>query len=164
MPLDMANGRQKKNALLEFRFSSHCYSRLPKEGEEIPDGTMIRDGSTHKPRDRVFCLDRYNLSLQLVGRLDTLIASNGEVMRSRHLNFFSTHLVTVDAHGGLSSVPYYIFMMPTKKQPENREPRIELFVESAYPATDPNIPPPVGKGSAQSLSVMLGGVWETGSL
>src|SRR5258707_13259613 len=79
MTLDLRGRLQKKNARLEFGFSCHCYSRGPGEGEDIPDGMRVKEGSKELPRDRIFSLERYSLSLGLVAHIDNLIQSNGDV-------------------------------------------------------------------------------------
>lgn len=159
MTLDLRGGMQKKDARLEFRFSCHCYSRGPKEDEEaIPEGMLVPDGSMEQPRDRIFCPNRYELSLQLVEKIDALIASNGNVEKSRHLNFFATSLVVQDEGGDTQDVPYYVFMKAKKKQDPNQPPKLDIFVESAYPG-DTNIPAPVAKGNPMPLSEVLGEVW-----
>ena len=163
MTLDLRGGLQKKNARLEFRFSCHCYSRRPKEGEAIPLGMRVTDGSAHSPRNRIFCQNRYDLSLQLVNKIDNLIATNGAVERSRHLNFFAIFLPTIGENGEVEQVAYYVFMHAKKKQDPNQPPKLDIYVESAYP-DDPLIPAPIGKGREASLSVMLGEVWVNGSL
>lgn len=163
MTLDLRGGCQKKNARLEFRFSCHCYSRRPANGEAIPSGMQVSDGSAHDPRNRIFSWERYQHSLALVERIDDLIESNGLVLRSRHLNFFSTHVITTTASGADVATPYYIFMAPTKKQDKNQPPKLDIFVESAYPNA-PSIPGPVGVGAAVPLSEMLGRAWVNGGL
>lgn len=161
MDLDLRGGLVKKGARLSFRFSQHCYSRGPSVGEAIPAGWCVPEGPADKPRDRIFCVQRYGHSLQLVQHLDTLIQTNGQVQRSRHLNFFATTLVVTGANGQPVSVPYYIFLMAKKKQDPSQPPRLDIFVESAYPH-DPNIPGPIGTGSPIPLSVLLGQVWAAG--
>ncbi|MGB4065652.1 MAG: hypothetical protein WBK19_17665 [Azonexus sp.] len=161
MDLDLRGGLVKKNARLSFRFSQHCYSRGPSVGEAIPVGWRIPEGPADKPRDRIFCLQRYAYSLQLVTHLDTLIQTNGTVQRSRHLNFFATTLVLADAAGAQVSVPYYIFLKARKKQDPNQPPRLDIFVESAY-TDDPHIPGPYGVGAPVPLSVLLGQIWAAG--
>lgn len=161
MDLDLRGGLKKKNAWLSFRFSCHCYSRGPAVGESIPPGWLVPDGSVHKPRNRIFCEERYSYSLQLVHHLDTLIHTNGMVQRSRHLNFFSTMLTLPCSEGQQLTLPYYIFLDATKKQDPNQPPRLDIFVESAY-TDDPNIPGPFGDGSPMQLSELLGHVWVQG--
>lgn len=159
MTLDISRGNtQKKNARLEFRFSCHCYSRGPKEGEHIPPELLVPDGSAEMPRDRIFCQIRYNLSLQLVQHIDRLIEENGIVQKSRHLNFFATQLLTPDEHGVMQEMPYYVFMKAKKKQDPNQPKKLDIFIESAYP-DDPSVPAPVPKGGPMRLSFVLGEVW-----
>lgn len=151
MTLDLRGGVQKKDAWLEFRFSNHCYSRGPNESElPIPGEMLVRDGA----RQRIFCQTRYSLSLGLVAHIDNLIAQNGKVEKSRHLNFFSTTIVTP---AGIQT-PYYVFMRPKKKQDPNQPPKLDIFVESAY-HQDPNIPAPASSSGPIPLSVVLGEIW-----
>ncbi len=161
MDLDLRGGLVKKGARLSFRFSQHCYSRGPSVGEAIPAGRRIPEGPADNPRDRIFCEQRYEYSLQLVQHIDALIQNNGLVQRSRHLNFFATTLVLADESGESVSVPYYIFLKAKKKQDPNQPARLDIFVESAY-TDDPNIPGPFGKGAPIRLSVLLGQIWAAG--
>lgn len=158
MTLDLDGGIQKKNARVEFGFSSHCYSRGPFEGEVIPSAMLVPDGSEYSPRHRIFCPDRYRLSLNLVGLIDRLIDSNGHVLRSIHVNFYSTTIVTIGQDGGEIEAPYYVFMSAKKKQDPNQPPKIAVFVESAYPG-NPSIPPPKPASAPIKFSAMLGKVW-----
>lgn len=161
MNLALRGGAIKKNARLNFRFSCHCYSRGPAVGEIIPAGWLVPDGSSSNPRPRIFCVNRYTYSLQLVHHIDALIQANGQVQHSRHLNFFATTMVVANATGQPVSIPYYIFLKAKKKQDPNQPPRLDIFVESAY-TDDPNIPGPFGKGASMHLSELLGQVWAEG--
>lgn len=158
LTLDLPDGKQKLNALVEFDFSSHCYSRRPKKNEAIPQGVLVKDGSKHKPRNRIFCPIRYSYSKSLVQRIDDLIANNGTVEYSRHQNFFSTSLVDFLENGQPVTISYFIFMSAKKTNRVNEERRITVFVESAY-HEDPAIPPPVGHGRPIQFSKLLGCIW-----
>lgn len=159
MTLDLRGGKQKRNARLEIRFSCHCYSRGPAIGEAIPLGMLVPDGSAHDPRNRIFCWVRYNHSLSLLQKIDSLIQNNEEVCRSRHHNFFSTTIVAQDRNGALVEIPYYIFISAKKKQDLGLPPKLDLFIESAYPDS-PDIPSPQGGGALMPLSEMLGRFWD----
>ena len=151
MDLNVIGGKIKRNASLEFRFSSHCYSRGPKDGEEIPNGMVVADG----PRKRIFCPTRYSLSLGLVRHIDDLVSKNGMVEKSRHLNFFSTTMISPQG----IEIPYYVFMRPQKRQALNQPPKIHIHVESAYHHDDSSIPAPTSIGAPKKLSEVLGEVW-----
>lgn len=151
MDLNVLGGKIKKKALLEFRFSNHCYSRTPKDDETVPAGMVVVDGS----RNRIFCPTRYSLSRNLAQHINELVSKNGMVEKSRHLNFFSTTMVSPQG----VEIPYYVFMQPQKKQDANQPPKIDIHVESAYHHDDPSIPAPTSRGAAQPLSVLLGEVW-----
>lgn len=163
MTLDLRGGKQKNNAFLEIRFSNHCYSRGPAEGEAIPHDMFVADGSPEMPRNRIFCWNRYKHSQDLAAKIGLLIQSNGNVRKSRHRNFFSTTVVTQDENGVAIQVPYYIFISAKKDQEEGKPKKLVLFVESAYPES-PGIPSPEGHGGSMPLSRMLGKVWEDGSI
>jgi len=151
MDLNVIGGKIKKNALLEFRFSNHCYSRGQKDGEIIPDGMLVTDGL----RKRIFCQIRHSLSCNLAQHINDLVSENRMVEKSRHLNFFSTTMVSPTG----VEIPYYVFMRPQKKQDINQPPKIDIHVESAYHHDDPSIPTPTSIGAPQRLSVVLGDVW-----
>jgi len=159
MTLDLRAGKQKHNVRLEFRFSCHCYSRKPKAGETIPTHLFIPEGPRSNPRDRIFCEKRYLLSLDLLTLIDDLILNNKEVDRSRNHNIFSTHLVMFNEDGTSTEIEYYIFMDVNKKQDPSQPPKLEIFIESAYPQDD-NVPNPASHGRPLKLSVVLGNVWE----
>jgi|GEM_PF-2084305 len=160
MTLDLRGvNRQKHNVRLEFRFSNHCYSKRPKEGEVIPAHLLVIDGSKQNPRNRIFNEQRYLLSLDLIQKLDDLITNNREVDRSRNHNVFSTHLIQVNQDGTATEVPYYIFMDVSKKQEPQQPAKLDIFIESAYPH-DENVPGPAATGRPIKLSVVLGSVWE----
>jgi hypothetical protein len=151
MDLNVLGGKIKKNALLEFKFSNHCYSRGQKDGEIVPADMLVIDGA----RERIFCKTRYSLSFNLTRHIYDLVSNNGMVEKSRHLNFFSTTIVSPNG----VEIPYYVFMRPQKKQDANQPPKIYVHVESAYHHDDQSIPAPTSKGTAQKLSEVLGEVW-----
>ncbi len=150
-------GNLKKKILVLFRFSCHCYSRGPAQGEVIPPAFRIPDGSKEMPRDRIFDPRRYNLSFQLVGCIDALIASQGHVHKSRHDNFFriDTQQETID--GVLTPISYYIFMSAKKSAEPQQEKRIRIHVESAYPES-PSVPDPHSERALPFVE-MLGKIW-----
>jgi hypothetical protein len=153
-------GFAKKKILVEFRFSNHCFSRGPSQGEEIPPGFLIPDGSTKMPRNRIFDPRRYHLSTNLVSYIDALIASEGEVRKSRHDNFFCVTDVHENTDGVLTTVNYYIFMSARKVAEPNQEKRIRVYVESAYPES-PDVPAP-NFVAARSFPEVLGEIWSSG--
>lgn len=150
-------GGLTKTLLVEFRFSCHCYSRGPSQGESIPPQLRIADGSVHMPRDRIFDERRYALSRQLVACIDALIETQGTVHRSRHDNYFRVDTLRESANGVLAPVSYYIFMSARKVAEPGQAKRIKIYVESAYPAL-PAIPAPA---SVQELPFrqVLGKIW-----
>lgn len=150
-------GGLKKTLLVEFRFSCHCYSRGPSQGEAIPPQLRIADGSRHMPRDRIFDERRYALSHQLVACIDALIASNATVHRSRHDNFFRIDTLQESANGVLTPFSYYIFMSVRKVAEPGQAKRIKIYVESAYPHL-PAVPAPTSVQEWPFRQV-LGKIW-----
>ncbi len=110
------------------------------------------------PRPRVFDLERYSLSFELVRLVDELMTTNGTVTRTRHENFYRVDSMQVERNGMAVAVPYFIFMHARKVAMPNRPRFVRVFVESAYAEQD-GIPHPAGKGST-SFGRMLGAVWE----
>lgn len=117
---------------MEFRFSSHCYSRLPADGEAIPPDLSVRDGSDHHPRNRIYDQVRY-LSLKLVDCIDNIIATDAVVTRSKHNNFFHVSVAEATPAGVATQVDYYVFMSARKVSEPNQPKMIKIFVETAYP-------------------------------
>lgn len=154
-------GNVKKEILVEFRFSSHCYSRGPSEGEVIPPDLKIPDGSVHMPRDRIFDLRRYRLSFEVVACIDALITSQGQVHKSRHDNFFRVDTLQETIEGVLTPITYYIFMSARKSVEPNQEKRILIYVESAYPELA-SVPSPHSTRE-MSFAEALGKVWAPGA-
>lgn len=142
---------------VEFRFSSHCYSRLPADGEEIPPDLFVRDGSDHHPRNRIYDQVRYDLSLKLVDCIDNIIATDAVVTRSKHNNFFHVSVAEATPAGVVTQVDYYVFMSARKVSEPNQPKMIKIFVETAYP-NDPGGPAP-GGGASRSFGTMLGEYW-----
>ena len=150
-------GGLRKQVDVEFRFSSHCYSRGLAHGEIAPAGLEVPDGSAHQPRPRVFDRERYQLSRQLVGLIDQLIQSNGPVSKTRHENFYRIDHVETTRAGVERTVAYFVFFHARKVQAPNRPKSLLVWVESAYPEQD-GIPHPQGQGR-RSLAAMLGEKW-----
>lgn len=150
-------GGIEKTVVVEFHFSCHCYSRGPSVNEEIPPELLVPDGSVKNPRDRIYDQRRYDLSRQLVGCIDALIATNGRVHESRHHNFFSVDAAQEDVGGVLQNTTYFIFMSARKIEIAGQRKFIKVYLESAYPST-PNVPYPTGK-RARTLGQMLGSIW-----
>ena len=150
-------GGFSKKILVEFRFSCHCYSRGPSKDETIPPALRVPDGSVHTPRDRIFDQRRYDLSFNVVACIDALIASQGDVNKSRHDNFFRVDTLTELVGGMPQPVSFYIFMSAKKVTDPGMEKRIRIYVESAYPEL-PNVPAPHST-RALPFGAVLGTVW-----
>lgn len=152
------SGNKTKVVDVDFRFSSHCYSRGLKDGEVAPEGQGVPDGSKELPRPRVFDPERYELSKGLVDMIDQMIVSDSVVTKSRHENFFRVDDVVVERDESGQTVSYFIFMHAKKVEDPGRPKTIIVTVESAYAEVD-DIPNPIGQGS-RSFGEMLGEKWE----
>jgi len=153
----LLRGGLKKTISVEFRFSCHCYSRGPAQGEAIPPALLIPEGSVQKPRNRIFDPRRYELSRQLVTSIDTLLAGDGIVHHSRHDNFFRVDTLQENADGVLTPISYYIFLSARKVTVPGQPKRIKIYVESAYPELAA-VPSPVST-QAQPFKSVLGKIW-----
>lgn len=155
-------GHKSKVVDVDFHFTSHCYSRGLREGEQAPGGQAVPDGSKEKPRPRVFDAERYTLSKDLVGLLDQLVDHDGMVSKSRHENFFRVDKVPVERDGTIHRLSYFIFMHARKLDLPNRPRSLLVTVESAY-AEVGGIPSPVGRGTCR-FSEMLAAKWAPASV
>lgn len=134
--MDLPGGFQKV-VQADFHFSCHCFSRSPIQRpdgslEPIPASLLVPDGSTKVPRPRIFCPERYELSRQLVPCIDAMIASNGIVMRTRHVNYFHLKLLTHAVAGLPNPADYYVFFGIRIIKPVSRPRQFKISVESAY--------------------------------
>lgn len=162
--MDLPGGHQK-TVRADFHFSCHCYSRSPKKlgvdqygvdiMEAIPQGLLVPDGSAHMPRDRIFCPDRYELSKQLVACIDAMIANNGIVTNSNHINYFHFSSLTHNVANLPNPADYYIFFGLKTIKPDNMARQFKISVESAYVRANAN-----GRVS-RTLSEALGREWAT---
>lgn len=156
----LLRGGFTKMASVEFHFSHHCFTSSLPPNETVPhDCYWFNDGSLHKPRLRIFDLERYTLSLDLPLHINNLVASNHIVSRTtRRDNIVRVDKVQVTRNGIPMQVSYYILMHPTKiRKAQNSPAKLKVVVESAYPEKvgfhGPNMI------SARELSKMLGEYW-----
>lgn len=143
-------GGFKKEVLITFKFSSHCYTRAATEQEVTAGSELLQDGSKHLPRYRVFDLQRHRLSLQLVSLIDQLIEEQGRVYLGAHRNVLKTEIVQ-----GKEAIPYVFFMEIAKKSDPKR---LEVYVESAYSYDAASPPFPLNR--PQSFMKKLAEAWE----
>lgn len=147
-------GGHKKVVRVDFHFSCHCFSRSPEaydDGtqEEIPDGRLVPDGSVHMPRPRIFCPDRYELSKQLVACIDAMIAHDGIVTRTQHVNYFHLSALQHAVAHLPNPADYYVFFGIKTAKPENLAKQFKISVESAY--VDANAHGRVARTFAEAL-------------
>ncbi len=153
-------GGFKKMALVEFHFSHHCFtSSLPPGKPKAHDCYRFDDGSPHKPRLRIFDLERYTLSLDLPRHIDNLVSLDLIVSKTgRRDNIVRVDKMPVTRNGIAELVSYYILMHPTKiPKAVNTPAKLKVVVESAYPEKAGFHGPKMK--NARELSKMLGEYW-----
>lgn len=151
-------GGHKKTVRVDFHFRNHCYSRSPEvldDGtmEPIPAGRLVVDGSFHQPRNRIFCPIRYELSKQLVPCIDAMIANNGIVTRTQHVNYFHLSALAHQIEGVPSPANYFVFFGIKTDKPPNMPKQFKISVESAYVDANAN-----GR-AARTFAEALGEEW-----
>lgn len=120
-----------KKVPVRIAFSCHCYSRGPLVDETIPDGMLVRDGSSHLPRPRIFDTRRHQLSLHLPVLFHRLLTGDEIVDITDRKNIFRTEsLVEMP---GEEPINYLVFMQMRKHVKEGEQKILKVYVESAYP-------------------------------
>ncbi len=117
--------KAKRNLKVNVRFSNHCFTQSPNEGETYHPSQVLVD---HNGNSRVFCPIRYRLSFDLgsiVRSLNNPACKVFETASRRNYNYS----IQIDDPAG----PYHLFFAvkrangPTRKMQD-----LSLFVESAY--------------------------------
>jgi hypothetical protein len=159
LDLKLPGGMVKKNVEVEFKFTCHCYSRSPHifddgSKEAIPPGMLVADGSPKQPRNRIFCPDRYELSKLLPGCLAEMVAQDGAVTRTQHLNYFHIKHLSHNVQGLVSPANYFIFMGIRIVRPEEYlAKRFRVTIESAH------VDSKTGGRYSRAFSQALGEIW-----
>ena len=125
---------QSKKVQLLVEYTNHCYSRSLGEDEAVDSQHCIHDGSRQGPRRRIFDQQRYDLSLTLNERIDTLLISGEKVWSTPHGNFFAIPKSLAIA------TDYVLFIKATVLEPaQPKIPKrcVSFKVQSAYPYTEP---------------------------
>ena len=115
--------RPERTYKFHVTFSMHCFTRNPKDGEQITTDSWY-EGPKEK---RVFCFDRYELSHQL----PEIIKSTGNRVcwHTHHGNFFTVELTTKEGE----EVEYEVYFDVTRA---TRRGWLHLIVQSAYVRTE----------------------------
>lgn len=113
-----------KNPRREFRlnvsYSLHCFTRNPKDGEEISDDLAYSDSR----EKRIFCFERWELSMKLPEIVRTL-------QQRRCLHTESEEFVTIEVVHKGRTFDYAVFFTVSKaRKAEGAE--INLFINSAH--------------------------------
>ena len=125
-------GNTYKRVLIEVHYSCHCWSRLPVDGEPIPAGYRVPDGSRHMPRDRIFTYQRYEMSKALPLLMQKVLDGDALISKTPELNILRIEKA-VPIVGTYPAVDYFIFFDLEKKEPPHQQKYIKLFVQTAYP-------------------------------
>ena len=115
------HGRDKADIAIRLSFQSHVFSRTPDE-DELPN---FNDENN---KARIFCLERYNHSLNLPQMCSDMITRNFLTWESKDRNSTS-NLTVIDGNlvtGDNYAIYYYLF--PSRL--DNCD--VELVVKSAY--------------------------------
>lgn len=118
-------GERRPERIYKFQvaFSMHCFTRKLLRGEQIA-ADLWYDGPKER---RVFCFDRYELSQQLPG----IVQSMGDrpCWHTHHCNFFTIELTTREG----AEIEYEVYFDVTRA---SRKGWLNLIVESAYVRTE----------------------------
>ncbi|ELV7510824.1 TPA: hypothetical protein P2Q98_004519 [Aeromonas veronii] len=110
---------------VNVRFSNHCFSYSPIDGQERPAPLMLFD---HNDRERIFCPTRYRLSLSLPDIVRSLNNPKCKVYQTAARRNFNYSLQVDDPKG-----PYHLFFEISKSTGQAAQMQdLNMFVESAY--------------------------------
>ena len=98
---------------------SHVFSKTPEAGE-------VRDFQDENGKDRVFCADRYNCSLDISHYCTDSIQNNVLTWESKDKNSVSSYMVVKDVNGDDYAIVYRL----TPSLSEDYD--VEFIVKSAY--------------------------------
>lgn len=133
----------RRAVIIRCRFSNHVFTRTLDSGTDSPGTPVIMDGV----RQRVFCPDRYQLSLRLPGAVMVLRDPHIYVRQTKaRRNWLYVAVVelppTASAGAGQPATPVRYQMFFTVRKASKRDGAredVEMVVESAY-AEDPARP------------------------
>ena len=120
---------------INVRFTNHCFSEVFDPAKHLAEEPVIMDGR----RRRVFCPDRYALSLRLPGLIRALADPGAYVHETvERRNWMYAAVVEIP----VATSRYQIFFELRRTIPDRRRLQdLDMVVESAYPA-DPARPQP----------------------
>ena len=116
------------------RFTTHVFTRQPAAADRGP--FLVDEGR----RQRVFCPDRYSLSMSLP-RIMRMMQDPGCYVTETAAERNWLHRAEVEIETAAGPVAYQVFFAVKKARRADRH-DVEMTVESAY-AFDPARPPPV---------------------
>lgn len=116
----------RKKLRVNVRFSNHCFSHSPLDGESYPESFRLHD---HNKKDRIFCPIRYRLSLDLPKIVLSLNDPKCKVYQTAARRNFNYSLEIDDPKG-----PYHLFFEVSKAVGKAAGMQdLSFFLESAYP-------------------------------
>lgn len=135
----------RRDLMVDIKFTNHCFS-FGDEDTEVDEGELY----DHNGRRRIFCPQRYRLSLELPNILQEMNHPKVKVWQTTARRNW-THVIQVDDSSLPYKGPYYIFF-ELRKAKQNEEDDLKLTVESAYHGQETYDPPSLlGKMGFQLL-------------
>ena len=113
------HGPQGSNIRVRVSYLSHVFSKTPEVGE-------VCDFQDENGKDRVFCNDRYNCSLNISHHCGDSIQNNVLTWESRDKNGASSYMIVKDDNGAYYAIIYRL--TPSLSDAYD----VEFIVKSAY--------------------------------
>lgn len=128
--LEVESDKAPRPLRVSVMFSNHCFTRsLPPDGSN-PEGLPVLDAD--KPRPRLFCPTRYQLTHDLPSIVRNLSNPQAKVQQTKERRNW-VYSITISNPSG----PYHVFFEIRKTpKPHRRQQDLNMFVESAYHETD----------------------------
>lgn len=123
--LSLESKRSKRTLKIRVIYTNHCFSKgLERNKEDFCVGDPVFDRETTRPR--IFCSERYDLSLRLEGVIRSLIGRKVRQTASERNWCYVTEVQLDDGD-------YHVFFELKKASDEKKRMQdLELRVESAY--------------------------------
>jgi hypothetical protein len=113
------HGPQGSDIRVRVSYLSHVFSKTPESGE-------ISDFEDENGKNRVFCTERYNCSLNISQYCADSIQNNVLTWESKDKNSVSSYMIVKDVNGGDYAIVYRL----TPSLSEDHD--VEFIVKSAY--------------------------------
>lgn len=124
----------RKDLVVDIKFTNHCFS-YGDEDTDADEGVLFDQNG----KRRLFCPDRYELSLELPGILEAMNSAPVKVRQTTARRNWS-HVIQVDNDELPYDGPYYVFFELKRASREDGD-DLKLTVESAYHEKEGYDPP-----------------------